>query len=1074
MLHVHHSNRLERLLDELATVTAAPPADPFAPEPVVVQNPGMARWLAQCLAERQGIAANLDFPLPASFFWSVLEAWFPDLPAEAPLDRESLLWRVMAVLPGLLDQPAFREPAGYLAGEPAEQKLLQLCRRVADLFDQYLVYRPDRVLAWEAGEEDHWQAALWRAVAADARGDHRAARLEDFGVAALSPPARPLPERVSLFGLTALPPAYLEMLSGVAAHTEVHLFLLNPSREYWADLVSERSRARRQARALREGTTDTSGLLDVGNPLLASLGHAGQEFLDLLLERDGEHHEHFVEPEGEGLLVRLQRDLLELRDGRSPDPGGRETVSAGDASIRVHVCHGRMREVQVLHDALLAMFDAIPGLTPRDVVVMAPDIDAYAPLVDAVFGAAEDHHQIPWSVSDRRVSAGQPALAAFLQLLALGRSRLAASEVLALIEVPAVQRRFGLTAAGLARIRGWVADSGIRWGLDGAMREALELPGEEANTWAFGLRRLFLGYALPPGEALWQGHAPCPDVEGGEAVWLGVLQELVGRLAHWRGELARPRPAAHWQASLNGLLADFLAPDEDEEPAVQALRDALDRLASGAAAAGLDRDLGIETVAAWLTDALAQTSPVSRFLTGRVTFCNMVPMRSLPFRVVCLIGLNDTDFPRDQRPAGFDLIAREPRRGDRSRRRDDRYLFLEALLSARDRLHLSYVGRDARDNGERVPSVLVSELLDYLERAYRPKGADSIRPLLRVEHPLQPFSPRCFDPGEPRLLSYAGHWLAAAQVETAAGEAPFADRLLDPPEGDDGVVELRDLMEWLVNPARWFLTRRLGLKLPQEAEVPEDVECFDLEALAGYGLRQSLLIGAVAEEGLDDLLPLLRAGGALPHGAVGELVLRETAESAEALAARVRPRLAAGGEAEELDLALGPLRVRGWLPPPGRDGPLRFRPAKLKAKDRLRAWVLHLGACALHPEEAVETVHVAQDKTLVLGSVADPGPLLADLLGAYARGQREPLPFFPETSLALAAEAGEPTGKVWAAWEGERNPGAESRDAAVAIAWRGRHPLQEADLAEVAATAERIWGPCLAASTLIDAKKDRP
>lgn len=1073
MLHVHHSNRLERLLEELATVTAVPPADPFAPERVVVQNPGMARWLAQSLAERQGIAANLDFPLPASFFWSVLEAWFPDLPLESPLDRESLLWRVMAVLPGLLDQPAFREPAGYLAGEPAEQKRLQLCRRVADLFDQYLVYRPDRVLTWEAGEEDHWQAVLWRAVAADAWGDHRAARLERFREAFPSPPAGPLPERVSLFGLTALPPAYLEMLAGLAAHTELHLFLLNPSREYWADLVSERSRARRRARALREGALDTSALLDVGNPLLASLGHAGQEFLDLLLELDGEHHEHFVEPEGESLLARLQRDLLDLRDPRSADPAGRKPVASADASIRLHVCHGRMREVQVLHDALLGMFDGVPDLTPRDVVVMAPDIDLFAPLVDAVFGAAEDHHQIPWSISDRRLSAGQPVLAAFLQLLALGRSRLAASEVLALIEVPAVQRRLGLDAAGLARIRAWIADSGIRWGLDGAMREALDLPGEEANTWAFGLRRLFLGYALPPGEALWQGHAPCPDVEGGEAVWLGVLQELVARLAHWRDELARPRSAADWQAALNGLVADFLAPDEDEEPAVQALRDALDRLATGAAAAGLDWDLGIETVSAWLTDALGQTSPASRFLTGRVTFCNMVPMRSLPFRVVCLIGLNDTDFPRDQRPAGFDLIAQEPRRGDRSRRRDDRYLFLEALLSARDRLHLSYVGRDARDDGERVPSVLVSELLDYLERGYRLGDGGEILAHLTVHHPLQPFSPRCFDPGEPRLLSYAGHWLAAARAEPGAAERPFADRLLDAPEGDDGVVELRDLMECLVNPARWFLTRRLGLKLPQEAEVPADAECFDLEALAGYGLRQSLLIGAVAEEGLDDLLPLLRAGGALPHGAVGDLVLRETAEHAEALAARVRPRLGASGEAQELDLALGSRRLRGWLPPPGRDGPLHFRPATLKAKDRLRAWLLHLCACALHPHRAVETVHVAQDKTLVLGPVAEPLALLADLLDAYARAQQEPLPFFPETSLALA-EAGEPAGKVWAAWEGDFNHGAESRDAAVAIAWRGRHPLQEPDLPVVAATAGRIWGPCLAATSLIDSKKDRP
>jgi exodeoxyribonuclease V gamma subunit len=1066
MLHLHHSNRLERLCDRLAAVVASPLVDPLTPERVVVQNPGMARWLAQGLAERLGVAANLSFPLPATFFWSVLDAWFPDLPEEAPLDRETLLWRVMAALPGLLADPAFAEPAAYLAGEPADLKRLQLARRIADLFDQYLVYRPDRILAWERREEHHWQARLWRAVVGESAGRHRAALLERFSAVAATSPVGALPERVALFGLTALPPAYLQMLAGVAYHCQVHLFLLNPCREYWADLVAERTRTRRRACAFRARVTDTSALLDVGNPLLAAMGHAGQEFLDLLLELGGEDQDDFLTPPGDGLLARLQGDILALRDGRRADAAERIALAPEDRSLRLNVCHSRLREVQVLHDELLGLFDAIHDLQPRDVLVMAPDIDEYAGLVDAVFAAAEP--QIPWSVADRRAAAGRPLLAAFDVLLGLPTSRLTASEVLALLEVPAVQRRHDLDAAGLARLRDWIRESGVRWGLDGPMRATLDLPDEEANTWVFGLRRLFLGYALPPDQDLWRAYVPYPDLEAGEAAWLGALQELISRLAAWRADLARPRTAGDWQAALGALQRDFFAPDREDELALETLREALDRLVTGAASAGFTAELRVETLAAWLRERLAEPQVGHRFLIGGVSFCNLVPMRSLPFRVVCLLGLNDRELPRDQRPLAFDLIAAEPRRGDRSRRRDDRYLFLEALLSARDRLVLSYVGRDQRDNSPRVPSVLVSELVDYVAQSYRLADGGDLLAHLSVEHPLQPFSRRYFHPAEPRLRSYAVQWLAAARAEAEQTDRPFADQRLEDPEESSDEVELDDLIRFLGNPASHFLTRRLGLRLPEEAEAVEDCEVFDPKGLTRYGLRDLLLDDALVGADAEATAARLRGRGWLPHGGPGDLWLAEEIAEAQRQAERVRPRLAAPGEPRELDLDLGGCRLRGWLPPPGLEGLVSFRPGELKAKDRLRLWVRHLAGCALDPE--TRSIHLARDKTLVLAPVADPPALLADLLAIYRQGLCEPVAFFPETSLAWA-ETGERGSRLRSAWDGDYNGFAESRDAAVQIAWRGRDPLAVPAFPDLAG---RIWGPCLAVSTPIPARQDWP
>lgn len=1073
MLHLHHGNRLERHLERLARITTDPLPDPFEPERVVVQNQGMGRWIAQRLAERNGICANLQFPLPARFFWDLLDAWLGDLPRESAFDRESLLWRLMALLPGQLDDPAFAEPRRYLAEGPVELKRYQLCRRVADLFDQYLVYRPEWILAWERGEEDHWQARLWRVLREHTEGPHRAgllARLRET-LAEGRGPAGVLPGRVSFFGLTALAPAYLEMLGALGERSDVHLFLLEPSREYWADLVPERERARRRAHAFRSGRQDTTALLDVGNPLLASMGHAGQELLDLLLELPAQDHDDFVAPLGEGLLARVQRDILDLVDRRQPQPQGRKPLQAQDASLSVHVCHGRMREVQVLHDRLLRAFDELDGLQPRDVVVMAPDIDAYAPYVDAVFGAAEGSRAIPWSISDRRAAAQGPLPAAFLQLLRLPASRLAASEVAALLEVPALQRRFGLDAPAVERLRTWVRESAIRWGADADMRVGLGLPGEDAGSWAFGLRRLFLGYALPSGQELWGSVAPYPDLEGSEAVHLGALQEAVERLSAWREKLVRPAAASAWQERVNALLRDFFDPDADEATALRPVREAAERLSLQARAARLDEPLPLEVVRAWLESALDEPGGAGRFLAGRVTFCNLVPMRSIPFRVVCLLGLNDTELPRDQRPVGFDLMARAPRRGDRSRRRDDRYLFLEAILSARERLHLSYVGRDQRDDSEKVPSVLLGELLEYIDRSFRgPDGGDA-RDLVTVHHPLQPFSPRCFDGSDPRLASYAADWLSAARSSRAEEAAPFADvRLPAPDSAETAEIELDALIRFLRNPAAAFLEERLGVRLPGEEDALEDSEPFIAAGLEKYDLRRAILEQALAGADSAAVQTLLRARGGLPHGVVGDLVFAEHAQATDDFIRRLRPRLGEPGEALEVDLRLPAGRLRGWLPTPVDNRLVSFRFGKLSARDRLCVWVHHLAYCAVRGAGAGGSIHVAADKTLSLVPVADARGRLADLLDLRWQGLCEPVAFFPETSLAWA-EKGEMSGKVAQAWAGDRNLGAESLDPANAIAWRGRDPLA---LPEFGALGARVWAPFLSAAELTGAAKDRP
>jgi exodeoxyribonuclease V gamma subunit len=1077
MLEVHHSNRLETLIEALVEVTDRPLSDPFAAEVIVVQNQGMARWIAQQTAESTGIGARLTFALPASFFWQVLQAWLPHLPETAAFDKEALLWRLLRLLPERLDQPAFAPLQRYLATDDSDLRLYQLVRRVADLFDQYLVYRSDLVLAWEAGSEDHWQAILWRALCAESGSGHRAQLLVDLERAMASgvPASGVLPERVSLFGLTALAPVYVNLLGALARFIPVNIFNLNPCRGYWADLIDERGQARRRACAQKAGLPDPTGLLDVGNPLLASLGHAGQVLLDQLLEQGGQDHDRFEAPAADHLLAQVQRDLLDLEDPRLAT--GERLIASEDASIQIHSAHSRLREIQILHDRLLGSFERLNGLEPRDIIVMAPDIDLYAPYVEAVFGAGSPGQHIPWSIADRRLGAEQPLAEALRVLLALPRSRLEAAETLSLLQIPPVCRRFGLDLGGIERIRSWVRESGIRWGADAAMRTRHGLPPEDANTWSFGLDRLFLGYALPPDSQAepYSGILPYVDIEGGEAVDLGRLQSFLESLTDWQDRLTVSLSLREWRVRLNELMASFLAPDEDEEPLAQAVRDRLDEVAAMSEGAGFDGPLSLDVVRALLDAVLDESAGAQRFMTGRVTFCNMVPMRSIPFRVVCLIGMNGTDFPRNQRPLSFDLMAQAPRRGDRSRRRDDRYLFLEAILSARDILYLSYVGNDQRDNSLKVPSVVVSELLDYLGEGYRLADGPDPTAHLCVHHPLQPFSRTYFDGHDPRLASYARLWLAAAHTIRETAIPAFAAQSLGPPDDALRTLDIEDLIRFLRNPARAFLIERLGLRLPVEDEVPEDAEPFDLApGLERYALRQSLLTQLLDGGYPSTILTRLRGEGVLPHGAPGELVLDEQLAVAQPFVDRLERYAGERLEPLEVDLWLGGFRLQGQLRQLQPDGLLEMRFGKLRAKDRLAVWVRHLVLNAMAPEHVGrESRFLAEDVTLTLSDVtlADvegARALLLDLLELRWRGLHAPLAFFPESAFAWL-ESGEYGAAFEAAWSGERNYAPESADAAVRIAFRGCDPID----AIFEATARRILQPMLACSSQVKAGEDR-
>ena len=1080
------SHRLETLADQLAGALARPLASPLRSEVVIVQSQGMARWLKLELAARLGVCANTVFPFPKMFCAELLAANLPEAGDAAASERDWLRWAILRVLPEMLKQPAFLPLKNYLADATDIRKRFQLAEQIANLFDQYLVFRPDLILAWDANRSfftgananshEAWQSALWRRLCEDLPGRHFAELWQELGAQLAQPDFKfaKAPERISIFGISALPPVQLQLLHALGANAEVNLFLLQPSKEFWGSIVSARE-SEKILKAVKKGDAAARELhLETGNRLLSSMGQLGRDFLNLVLDA-GDWEEKFSFPEiaPENLLQHIQSDLFHLQN-RGEGDCEKLSIAPADDSLRVHSCHGPLREVEVLHDHLLDWFARDPALTPRDVLVMTPDIEAYAPFIQAVFDSPEDEAQrIPFSLADRGTRQANQIVDVFLKLLNLPATRLEATAVLGILETDAVRNKFSLTESDLDSVREWIRQTNIRWGKDAAQRERLGLPGFAENTWQQGLDRLLLGYAMAGrGEKMFGDILPFDDIEGSITEVLGHFAEFLRRIFNLVTALEYRRPMAEWEPILQNILDDFIQSDENQATEAQLLRGTLRDLSRQAADAGCDEPVDLAVVIEALNQSLEADRFGSGFITGGVTFCALKPMRSIPFKAICLIGMNDGAFPRSDRHLSFDLMAHQPRLGDRSLRADDRYLFLETLLSARQRLHISYTGQSIRDNSEAPPSVLVSELLDYVAQGYELPGKKNLTDQIVVKHRLQAFSPKYFNGEDARLFSYSAENCRASDCGRQARVAPdnFFVQPLPEPDVAFRTVDAAALAEFFCHPANWLLTRRLGLRFADTDEALEETEPFTVGSLDGYAIRQQLVEMSLKGVKLDDALKLMKASGRLPLGETGAIQFRQLQTDAQNFLEQLRPHLGAGFIAPvPIEISAGEFMVRGEIRQLTAAGLLHFRCANLKAKDRLRLWIQNVLLNAAFPAgQFGRAVLVGRDEAPAFAPLPNAPKILAELLDLYWQGLRQPLKFFPQTSLAFAeaklnSKAKNPLSTARSKWSGNEFMGVsgEGDDDGYDLCFRGAEPLDD----EFQQIALKIYEPLLAAQT---------
>ncbi|WP_353238103.1 exodeoxyribonuclease V subunit gamma [Limnohabitans sp.] len=1073
-----HSHRSEVLADTLTGWLRAHPLDPLESEVVLVQSNGMAEWIKIELARQGGVCAATRVELPSRFLWrtyrQVLGAH--NVPPESPLDKLPMTWRLMALLPTCVNEPVFKPVAGFMRGDEPD-RLLQLATRLADFFDQYQIYRPDWLQDWAAGrdvlrkavgsealaEEQLWQAELWRRVLVTLDDGQRQATRPALHARALAhlqsgqPLASAVARRVSVFGMSHMPGQLLEMLAALAKHSQVMLAVPNPCQYHWGDIIDGREwlQAERRRHGYRRGE-DLASLpmaqMHLHAPtLLAAWGRQGRDFIRQLDAFDDlqaakqltqwPRLDFFEDVPGEDvkrMLAQLQRRIRDLE----PSSGGTppEPLAAGDQSLVFKIAHSPVRELEVLHDQLLQWFNAPPGnqpVSPRDVVVMVPDIEVMAPAIRAVFGQFKrsDARFIPFDIADLGAQAISPLIHAVEWLLALPQQRSRMSELVELLEVPALAARFGLSEEGLPTLTRWMAGSGIRWGLSAEHRAGLGLGvcGED-NSALFGVQRMLMGFACgaDPVNIDAPGATPYPEVGGLDAELAGSLAHLLQALIDWWQIATQDATPTQWAERGRVMLAAMFKPrDDNDRNAIAALDQALTDWVRACAQAGFADAVPLAVARlAWL-EALKTPRLEQRFRAGGVTFCTLMPMRAIPFKAVCLLGMNDGDYPRRSPRADFDLMGLPgmSRPGDRSRRDDDRQLMLEALLSARQVLYVSWSGRSVRDNSEQPPSVLVSQLRDEIDLLWGKGTAER----LTTVHPLQAFSRTYFEEGS-ALQTYAKEWRSAqasfaSETRTEHASWPHSASLLPPLESAHGVpvITLAQLTRFLRKPVSAFFRERLQVHLEGERSELHDEELFGLAGLDLYQLIDHELEHVPTALNADTLpahvqqvVQRLRQAGALPLAGVGRLAAENLKARLQAmLSAALRERRAYPNAAERLLVdwahpqvalqdALGDALVGTGVNEGGlmslhlRASDLAsYKTQKPQAQpDKLiDIWLLSLAAAAM--DQPLRCVVVGRNAVLRMAE-QDPEAAraqLTELLGVWAEGMRWPLPLPPGVAL---------------------------------------------------------------------------
>ncbi|WP_299978629.1 exodeoxyribonuclease V subunit gamma [Desulfobacula sp.] len=1025
MFNIFKSNKMENLMDALASVLSHVPDNPMMPEWIGIQSRGMKQWIAIQMAQNFGVCANMHFLFPRQMVDQILTSFKPLEDQQDSLNEDFLFWSVMKLLNENRSQKESSSVENYIKEDETGKKLCQLSMKIAKVFDDYQVYRPHMLIDWQKYQSHEtfkdpvvrWQAKLWNQVVSKDPQNHISFKarlfLEKFSSKTIS--TDNLPPRMSLFGISALPELFLQVFEKVSEIMDINLFLLTPSNQFFFDIKSERQIGRM---ALREDTSTDPELLyyEMTNPLLSSLGISGKGFHSCLEAFN--YHEPFDDlfadpPKESGefntMLAVLQSDILNLIHRKEGCRDAPVTIAASDTSICVHACHSPMREAQVLKDLLLNEFEKDPDLAPHDIIVMMPDIEAYAPFIESVFSLETP---LPFSISDRRKRSESEPLDAFLKILALKDSRLEQSYVLDLLLSESIAKKFNITFDEISMIEKMVEDAKIFWGRDAGHRETLGLPPFEENTWQFGLQRLFMGMAMPENQDVpVQDILPCQSFEGLDLEVLGKLAAFCHTLFSCLETLTGQKTIERWCEALKKISVFLMDRNFKNGEDLTFLIQTIDQLKEDAEKAGFDETVTFDMIFSVIEQKLEFNISQGNFLAGNITFCNVMPMRSIPFKIVVLMGMDEKSFPRQAFSPGFNLIKKYPRAGDKSERDEDRYLFLETLLSVRSKFIITYTGMSIQDNSKIPCAGVVSELLDTMDQSFIfQEGVGH-----HFFHPLHPFNEEYFNQNN-EFLSFSKDNCNIAKAlspirpekdrpeKSVFIQASAGKESKDPPSN----LDLDEMIRFFKNPVQSYMKEELSIKLPDMEEKTYDREVFSISGLDQYTLGSFLVEKNSNSLEERDFYTIIKAMGSLPFGEKGKFEYEKMAN----IASPVINAAKTIANKKQLPPVVREVNIDGLIVSANfsdirEDGVYFVTYGKLNSARLLSGWIRHLflniSVPSGYPKKTILIGRDPKGKKPVLTCSfpalgADALKYFKELTQIYEKGGEQPFYFFCETS----------------------------------------------------------------------------
>ncbi len=975
---VYQSTKLELLSKKFAQTIKKKKKFPLAKDHILINSAGMQKWLSLEVTSENSIFTSASFLFPEQLTTLLYESISGEKRKASPFNAESLKWSILEIF----SNPEKFSSAKYFNKytENDSVKTAQLSIKIADLFDQYTIFRPKMIERWEKDElfykndkNEKYQSELWREVkkkSGSAFMDRsRLLRYIAENIEKAAEDGKIPFETLYVFGVSILPPYYVELLKIISKHISVEAFLLNPSNEYWGDAFSDKEK-------LKKGIEERS------NKLLENMGMAGRYFFDSIAELESSGDILVSENiEKETILTAIQKDIQSFTETIAE-----EKIS--DDSIKFISCPGPMREMEIAFNHLLKNIES--GMKPHEIAVMAPDISVYAPYIDAVFGTCESKLTIPYTIADLSPQNESGITKIFLSICDIAERDFLPEEIINIFENINVLSAFKVKEKDVHILREWIKSSGIR-------RNENPDISEISGTWETGIKRMLLGYAFDDTDyKIEPSFFPYDQIEGLQASVLGSFLDFYETFTDFRKRTLVKKELSQWIDILNALIEKIFVKNDETLREINYLETMLASFAFEAETSGFNSFISFSSLKEFIKKYTSAESSGSGFISGGVTFCSMKPLRAIPFKMIYLIGINSDSFPRKQHKPTFDIISSHPEKGDRNSRESDRYLFLETIMSAREKLYISYKGINVNNGTVSLPSPLAEELKDCISEKY---SKEELK--ITETHPLQPFDKKYFIKTSSLFTYFEENWPASEKKERK-------DTIIKEIPDDLKNINAETFADMFADPAKFFLCSRLGIKKDYEEKPFPKYEIFKMDSLDTYSLKQGFLDRISKGHTINTLYGKLKLDSKIPYGALGKTVVKKTFESMSLmLDTLVRYQSGTKNKIKLNNILLGNgenITVSGFIDNIYETGLVTGRPAKApKEKDIIKLWIYHLLA---NYEKEMRSFFISEEKVVSFKSLtkSEAAYELNNLASLYIEGCRDYLLFHPKYSGIAAKE----------------------------------------------------------------------